>query len=233
MTTMTFRRSEDRGGADHGWLNTRHTFSFADYRDPDHMGFRSLRVMNEDRVSPGRGFGKHPHQNMEILSYVLSGTLRHEDSMGHRGDIVAGDFQLMSAGRGVVHSESNPSRIDPVHFYQIWLYPDVQDAPPTYQQKRFDDVTDRWQPVASPDGHDGSMRLRQNATVSVGRFSRGTSASLDVPRGRSAWLQLIRGEATVDASPMRSGDGVAITEIDRPVTLGMLTDTEWLAFDMV
>src|SRR6266550_4570151 len=164
---FSIRKSSDRGHFDHGWLNTYHTFSFADYYDPAHMGFRSLRVINEDRVAPGAGFGMHGHRDMEIVTCVLSGALEHKDSLGHGEVLRPGEFQHMSAGRGIRHSEFNPSATEPVHLYQIWLLPRESGLEPSYAQKAFDPAhrTGRWQLVASPNGADGSLKIQQDARI--------------------------------------------------------------------
>jgi redox-sensitive bicupin YhaK (pirin superfamily) len=210
---LTIRRAEDRGHADHGWLDSHHTFSFADYYDPKHMGFRALRVINDDRVAGGRGFGAHPHRDMEILSYVLSGALAHEDSTGNGGVIRPGDVQRMTAGRGVVHSEMNPER-EPVHFLQIWIQPTARGIEPGYEQKTFstDDKRGRLRVVASPDGRDGSVTIHADATVHAGLFGSGEDAELALATGRHAWVHVARGSVRINGELVTDGDGVALTD---------------------
>jgi quercetin 2,3-dioxygenase len=209
---ITIRRAEDRGHAHHGWLDSRHTFSFADYHDEEHMGFRALRVINEDRVAPGQGFGTHGHRDMEIISYVLEGALGHKDSMGTGSSIRPGEVQRMSAGTGVLHSEMNASRDEPVHFLQIWILPDRGGHAPSYEQKAFPEADRRGKLrlVASPDGLDGSLRIHQDARLYVGLLGPGERASHPLAPGRAAWVQVARGEATVNGQALRAGDGAAI-----------------------
>jgi hypothetical protein len=209
---ITIRRAEDRGHADHGWLDSRHTFSFADYHDEEHMGFRALRVINEDRVAPGQGFGTHGHRDMEIISYVLEGALGHKDSMGTGSSIRPGEVQRMSAGTGVLHSEMNASRDEPVHFLQIWILPDRGGHAPSYEQKAFPEADRRGKLrlVASPDGLDGSLRIHQDARLYLGLLGPGERASHPLAPGRAAWVQVARGEATVNGQALRAGDGAAI-----------------------
>jgi quercetin 2,3-dioxygenase len=211
---ITVRRSEDRGRFDHGWLDTRHTFSFGDYHDDRFMGFSDLRVVNEDRVRPGQGFGTHGHRDMEILSYVLSGELAHRDSMGNGSTIRPGEVQRMSAGTGVTHSETNPSRTDPVHFLQIWILPRERGLAPGYEQRAFPeaDRRGRLRVLASPDGRDGSVTVHQDATVVGTLLARGETVRHVIPPGRVAWVQLARGEATVNGQALRAGDGLAAVE---------------------
>ena len=211
---LKIRSASDRGHFDHGWLNTYHTFSFADYRDPNHMGFRSLRVINEDRVQPGMGFGTHSHHDMEIISYVLAGALEHKDSMGNGEVLRPGEFQRMSAGSGITHSEFNPSDTEPAHFYQIWLFPDQKGLEPSYEQKRFDDggMTNQLRLVASPNGEDGSLRIHQDARIFLAKLDSGQQLSRELQHDRHAWLQILRGAVTVDGHNLNAGDGVAISE---------------------
>jgi len=204
------RRADERGHAEHGWLDSRHTFSFADYYDPAHMGFRALRVINQDRVRAGQGFGTHPHRDMEIFSYVLEGSLQHKDSMGNGGTLKPGEIQLMSAGTGVTHSEFNPSRNDGLHFLQIWIMPDERGLQPSYTewkptpaQAQQNDVV-----VISPDGRDGSARIHQDAIVRRLRLPAGASTPHTVTAGRGVWLQLISGELQVGEHRLRPGDGL-------------------------
>jgi quercetin 2,3-dioxygenase len=210
---ITIRKANERGHADHGWLDSHHTFSFADYQDPKHMGFRALRVINDDRVAPGQGFGAHPHRDMEIISYVLDGALAHKDSTGTDGVIRPGDVQRMSAGTGVVHSEFNASRTEPVHFLQIWLIPGQRGIAPGYEQKTFPaaDKQGRLRLVASPDGRDGSLVIHTDAQVHAGVLDKGESASMPIAAGRSVWIHVARGAVRVNDRDLTEGDGVALT----------------------
>jgi redox-sensitive bicupin YhaK (pirin superfamily) len=207
------RRSEDRGLADHGWLKSRHSFSFADYYDPAHMGFGVLRVINEDRVQPAKGFGTHAHRDMEILSYVLKGQLGHRDSMGNGSVIVPGDVQRMSAGSGVTHSEMNPSATEAVHFLQIWIMPSVRGIAPGYEQKHFDAAEKRGKLklVASSDGADGSVLIHQDAKMYAGLFDGAERATFKPDPARSLYLHLAQGSLKVDDTPINAGDAVSIS----------------------
>jgi redox-sensitive bicupin YhaK (pirin superfamily) len=207
------RLANDRGHADHGWLDSRHTFSFADYHDPAQMGFRALRVINEDRVAPGKGFGTHGHRDMEILSYVLEGELAHKDSMGTGSVIRPGDVQRMSAGTGVLHSEFNASAESIVHFLQIWIVPDRPGIAPGYEQKHFTaaDKQGRWRLIASPDGRDGSVTIHADARVYAGRFGHGQAARLPLDDGRHAWVHVARGRARVAGQDLADGDAVGLS----------------------
>jgi redox-sensitive bicupin YhaK (pirin superfamily) len=211
---ITVRRAEDRGHFDHGWLDTRHTFSFADYRDDRFMGFSDLRVINEDRVRPGMGFGTHGHRDMEILSYVLEGELAHRDSMGNGSTIRPGEVQRMSAGTGVTHSERNPSGEAPVHFLQIWILPEEQGIRPGYEQRAFPEAErrGRLRVLASRDGRDGSITIHQDAAMLGTLLARGERVRHVIPEGRVAWVQVARGEATVNGQPLRAGDGLAAVD---------------------
>jgi len=230
---ITIRKSDDRGRADHGWLDSRHTFSFADYHDPDQMGFRTLRVINEDRVEPGQGFGTHPHRDMEILSYVLEGALEHKDSMGTSSTIRPGEVQRMSAGTGVLHSEYNPSRKEPVHFLQIWIFPEKKSLKPGYEQKAFPDAErkNRLRLVASRDGRDGSLTIHQDAELYTTLLSRGESVSHPLKAGRHAWVQVARGAATLNGKPLATGDGAAVSG-EKSLELKATADAEVLMFDL-
>ena len=210
---ITPRRSEERGHIDHGWLDTRHTFSFAGYHDPAHMGFRSLRVVNEDRVLPGQGFGEHGHRDMEILSYVLSGVLSHRDSTGSAGELRPGEVQRMSAGTGIRHSEFNGSDAEPVHFLQIWILPDREGHRPSYEQRDFpaEDRRGRLRLVASPDGADGSTTLHADARVFAGLLAGGQTAELSLLPGRHGWVQVVRGEVELNGVRLAAGDGAAVS----------------------
>jgi len=208
---ITLRKAADRGHADHGWLNTYHSFSFADYHDARHMGFRALRVLNEDRVKPGMGFGTHGHRDMEIVSYVLEGALAHKDSLGTGSTIVPGDVQYMSAGTGVRHSEFNASETNLLHFVQIWILPDRTGHAPRYDQKRFErhDKLGRLRLVASPDGAEGSIAIRQDARIHASVLDEEMTASLAVGKGRHLWVQALRGAVDVNGHTLSAGDGLA------------------------
>jgi redox-sensitive bicupin YhaK (pirin superfamily) len=231
---LRIRRSDERGHFDHGWLDTRHTFSFGDYHDRRFMGFRDLRVINEDRVRPGEGFGTHGHRDMEILSYVLDGGLAHKDSMGNGSVIRAGDLQYMSAGTGVRHSEFNASPTDPVHFMQIWILPSEENQPPRYDQKTFgsESLQDRLKLVASPSGADGSIAIRQDVNVYASRLDAGRSAELTLPADRHLWVQVLRGGVDVNGQALAQGDGLAASgETDFRFTAGD-SPAELLVFDL-
>jgi len=235
---LSVRRSDDRGKAEHGWLSSRHTFSFADYYDPRHMGFRALRVINEDRVAPGGGFPTHGHRDMEIVTYVLEGALEHEDSTGTRSVIHPGDVQRMSAGSGVRHSEYNHSRTEPVHFLQIWLLPDARSIPPSYEQKRFgdDETSNRLRLVASPDGAEGSVTIHQDVRLYAARLETHHALTYELDPARYAWLQIARGTARVTAGEQsfdaKAGDGFAALS-GGPLELAGADETaEILLFDL-
>ena len=230
---IALRRAEDRGHFDHGWLDTYHTFSFADYYDPAHMGFRGLRVFNEDRVKPGQGFGTHPHRDMEIISYVLEGGLQHRDSMGTGSIIRPGEVQRMSAGTGVTHSEFNASRDELVHFLQIWLLPAERGIAPGYEQKAIDREKQqgRLLLVASPDGRDGSVTMHTDARLWAGLFDKGASGELALPQGRHAWVHVARGKARINGHELRAGDGAAMSDVPTVRVEGLET-SEVLAFDL-
>jgi redox-sensitive bicupin YhaK (pirin superfamily) len=227
------RPSEERGLADHGWLKSRHTFSFADYYDPAHMGFRGLRVINEDRVQPGQGFGTHPHRDMEIISYVLDGELGHKDSMGTGSVIRPGDVQRMSAGTGVLHSEMNPSPTNPVHFFQIWLLPARRGIPPGYEQKRFEAAEKRGRLalVAARDGRDGAITLHADADLYAGLFAAGQGTRLELAPDRHAWVQVASGAITVNGEHLSPGDGAAVSG-EAALDLRASSDAEVLVFDL-
>ncbi|WP_106092033.1 pirin family protein, partial [Enhygromyxa salina] len=211
MNTLNIRRANDRGHANHGWLDSHHTFSFADYHDPEHMGFRALRVINEDRVAPGRGFGTHPHQDMEIISYVLGGGLEHRDSMGTGSVIRPGDVQRMSAGTGVRHSEFNNSPTDPVHFMQIWILPDRRGIEPSYEQRSFSDEARRNQLrlVVDPEGREGALKIHADARVYAGLIDAGVGVEFVVADDRHVWIQVARGRVEVGGQVLEAGDGAA------------------------
>jgi quercetin 2,3-dioxygenase len=230
---IQLRPSEERGLGEHGWLHSRHTFSFADYFDPRHMGFRTLRVINEDRVEPRQGFGTHSHRDMEIISYVLEGALAHKDSMGTSSTIRPGDVQRMSAGTGVTHSEFNASEREPVHFLQIWIVPAQRGLAPGYEQKRFADEEKRarLRLVASPDGAEGSVRIHQDARLYATLLGPGEEVRHALAEARHAWVQVTRGEVQLNGQPMRAGDGAAVTG-EREVALRGVQPAEVLLFDL-
>ncbi|MGO9039856.1 MAG: pirin family protein [Steroidobacteraceae bacterium] len=209
------RKSVDRGYADHGWLQSRHSFSFADYFDPAHVNFGALRVINEDRVAPGKGFGTHSHRDMEIVSYVLAGRLAHRDSMGNGSVIVPGDVQRMSAGTGVQHSELNPSDREPVHFLQVWIQPRVLGIAPSYEQKHFsaDEKRGRLRLVASPDGADGSVMLHQDARLYAGLFDAGERTACRLDRRRLSYVHAARGTISVNGTVLDAGDALRISDV--------------------
>lgn len=226
------RNAEERGHANHGWLDTHHTFSFADYYDPDHMGFRTLRVINEDTVAPHQGFGMHPHRDMEIITYVLGGKVEHRDSMGTKAVIQPGEVQRMSAGTGVVHSEMN-NFSESLHMLQIWVLPSQKGLQPGYEQKAFDakERQGRFRVVASPDGRDGSLTVHQDLVLHGTLLGAGESARYTLAPGRHAWLQVARGSGTLNGVKLKAGDGVAVSEEDTLV-LTAETPVEALLFDM-
>jgi redox-sensitive bicupin YhaK (pirin superfamily) len=230
---LTIRKANDRGHAEHGWLDSHHTFSFADYYDPKHMGFRALRVINDDRVEGGQGFGSHPHRDMEIISYVLEGALAHKDSMGTGAVIRPGDVQRMSAGTGVIHSEFNASKDDEVHFLQIWLIPSRPGIEPGYEQKTFTDADKRGtlRLVASPTGDNGSITIHTDARVYAGVFGAGERAQLELAPGRGAWVHVARGNVRVNDQLVSEGDGVAI-ERESTLRVEGVDGGEVLVFDL-
>jgi redox-sensitive bicupin YhaK (pirin superfamily) len=227
------RPAEERGRADFGWLDSRHSFSFGEYYDPQHMGFRALRVINEDRVKPGYGFGTHPHRDMEIISYVLDGALAHRDSMGTGSVITPGDVQRMSAGTGVLHSEMNPSQSDGVHFLQIWLLPEQRGIEPSYEQKRFDtaEKQGRLRLVAARDARDGAIRIHQDVDLYAGVFTAGEGTRVPLRPGRHAWVQVARGGLTLNGQTLTQGDGAAVSE-EQALDLAFTEDSEILVFDL-
>ncbi len=227
------RRAEARGHLNHGWLDAHHTFSFGSYYDPAHMGFHTLRVMNEDRVAPGRGFGTHPHNDMEIVTYVLSGALEHRDSMGNGEVLRPGEFQRMTAGTGITHSEFNPSKDEPTHLYQIWLLPDRKGHTPSYEQKAFppETMTNEFRLVASPDAADGSLAIHQNARILLARVEPGRTVNYEFAPGRSGWLQVLRGSVTLNGESMATSDGAAIEDEERLV-IQATDDAEVMLFDL-
>jgi len=228
---MQIRKAGDRGGANHGWLNTKHTFSFADYYDPQHMGYRSLRVINEDKVAADRGFGKHPHADMEILTYVLEGELGHQDSMGNGSVIRPGDVQRMTAGTGVTHSEMNPNKKDAVHFYQIWILPKQKGLPPSYEQKAFPDRAGKLCLVASQDGRDGSVTVHQDMTLEAAVLKTGDKVEHALAANRHAWVQVAKGSITIDGTTLTAGDGAAVKG-EGTLAISAQSDAEVLVFDL-
>jgi redox-sensitive bicupin YhaK (pirin superfamily) len=227
------RRSHERGLADHGWLKSYHTFSFADYQDPDHVQFGPLRVINEDRVQAGAGFGTHAHRNMEIISYVLAGALAHKDSLGNGSTIHPGDVQLMSAGTGVRHSEFNPSATDGVHFLQIWILPEVEEIAPDYQEKRFPATEKRGKLrlIASPDRAQGSLLIHQDARVYAGLFDANESATLDLEPGRLAYVHVARGALHANDVTLEAGDALKVSD-ETSLELSRGREAEVLVFDL-
>jgi len=229
---ITIRKSNERGHADHGWLNSYHTFSFAGYFDRSYMGFRSLRVINEDRVSPGAGFGSHGHDNMEIISYVLSGALAHKDSMGHEETLRAGELQRITAGTGIVHSEYNGSDSEPVHFLQIWIRPAQSGLKPGYEQVKVneEDKLGKLVLVAAPEG--GAMKIHQDARVLIGQVEAGRELGYHLEPKRGAWVHVIRGEASVNGKKLTTGDAAAVTDEDKIAIHGEAANSEVLLFDL-
>jgi quercetin 2,3-dioxygenase len=227
------RRAGERGHFDHGWLDTYHTFSFGRYYDPRQMGFRALRVINEDRVRPGRGFGTHPHEDMEIVTLVLSGALAHRDSLGTGSTIRPGELQRMTAGTGITHSEFNPSETDPVHLYQIWLMPEREGLEPSYEQKAFaeEQRRGRLRLVASRDGRDGSLTIHQDADLCLATVEAGEQVAHELAPGRHAWLQVLRGTVALNGNPLEAGDGAAVSDVTA-LTIRAEHASEILLFDL-
>ncbi len=230
---LLIRPARARGHADHGWLDSRHTFSFADYYDPQHMGFGPLRVINEDFVQPGRGFAEHGHRNMEIVSYVLEGALKHKDSLGETSIIRPGDVQRMSAGTGIRHSEYNASETEPVRFLQIWIIPDRSAMTPSYEQKTFPQAERHGQLrlIGSRDAREGSVRIQQDVDLFATVLSNGERLSHTIRSGRGVWIQVARGEMTVNGQSLQSGDGMAILSVEQ-IELESPNTAEALVFDM-
>ncbi|MBZ5701974.1 MAG: pirin family protein [Acidobacteriia bacterium] len=230
---MQLRRSQERGHFDHGWLDTYHTFSFADYHDPRHVHFRTLRVINEDRVAPGGGFPTHPHRDMEIVTYVLEGALQHRDSMGNGSVIRPGDVQRMSAGTGVTHSEFNASESEPVHLLQIWMFPKRKGIAPSYEQKSFGEAEKRGKLrlIASPDGREGSVTIHQDDELYIALLGAGETVRHELQPERHAWVHVARGRAQVNGTELAAGDGAAISA-EKAVELSGVQDAEVLLFDL-
>lgn len=230
---IAVRRSAERGHANHGWLDSYHTFSFANYYDPAHMGFRSLRVINQDRVEGGKGFGTHSHRDMEIVSYVLEGELEHKDSMGNGSTMRPGDVQRMTAGTGVSHSEYNHSSTDPVRFLQIWLLPDRQGLKPGYEQIHFSNADKRNQlrAIAAREGRDGSVTVHQDVTLYASVLDAGKQVEHALAGDRHAWVQVIRGQLDLNGITLEAGDGAAISE-DKQLAFSAIDEAEFLLFDL-
>ena len=230
---LTVRKAEERGHANHGWLNSYHTFSFADYYDPREMGYGPLRVINDDTVQAGQGFGTHGHRDMEIITYVLEGALEHKDSMGNGSIIRPGDVQRMSAGTGVQHSEFNPSREEPVHFMQIWIEPNVKGVPPSYEEKRFGPAEKKGQLrlIAAPDGREGSVTIHQDAYVYASMLDGRDAATHQLAPGRRAYVHVARGRISVNGRALNAGDGLKIAD-EREVGLTGGDSAEVLLFDL-
>ena len=230
---MTIRKSIDRGHANHGWLDARHTFSFANYHDPAHMGFRALRVMNEDRINAGAGFPTHPHADMEIITYVLDGALAHKDSTGGGGVIGSGEVQYMAAGTGVRHSEFNASDTEPVHLYQIWLLPDARGHTPRYEQQDFTAARrGKLALIASPDGRDGSIRINQDTALFAALLDEGETVEHTLSPGRYGWLQVARGGVELDGTILQAGDGARFENESAIAIKALAPDTDILLFDL-
>ncbi len=230
---MTIRHRDERGIAKMGWLNSAHTFSFGHYHDPEHMGFRALRVINEDRVIPGAGFPTHGHRDMEIISYVLEGALEHKDSTGTAAVIKPGEVQRMSAGTGVRHSEYNASKTDAVHFLQIWIIPEKEGLPAGYEQRAFPEAEKRGKLrlVASRDGRDGSVTVHQDVDLYASLLSEGDKVGFELKPGRNAWIQVARGQVKVNGALLKEGDGASLTQ-ESKIALEGETDSEVLLFDL-
>lgn len=232
--SVTVRKAADRGGGRHGWLETHHTFSFADYFDPAHMGFRSLRVINEDFIAAGAGFPTHPHKDMEIITYVLEGAVAHKDSMGNGSVIRPGEVQRMSAGTGVTHSEFNDSKTEPLHLYQIWILPGRKGLAPGYEQKSFsrEEKLGKLRLVASPDGREGSVTIHQDAALYAGLLEPGQKATLPFKPGRHAWVQVARGAVSLGDTLLQKSDGAAVSD-EKEVILIATESAEVLVFDLL
>jgi redox-sensitive bicupin YhaK (pirin superfamily) len=227
------RKAEERGNFDYGWLNTYHTFSFAAYYDAEHVKFRDLRVINEDRVQPGEGFGTHPHNDMEIISYVVEGALGHRDSMGHSQSIEPGDVQVMTAGSGITHSEYNHSDSQVTHFLQVWIIPRNKELEPRYDQRHFspDDKRDLLRLIVSQDGRDGSLQINQDVSLYASVLTAGHELDYSLEAGRHAWLQVIKGSVTINSAKLKAGDGAAVSD-EAQLTISAGEESEILLFDL-
>ncbi|HYE60885.1 MAG TPA: pirin family protein [Phycisphaerales bacterium] len=230
---ISVRKSSDRGHFNHGWLDTYHTFSFGHYYDPNHMSFRSLRVINEDVVAPGMGFPQHPHDNMEIITYILSGALAHKDTTGGASTIKPGDVQHMTAGSGIEHSEYNPSKTEPVHLLQIWLKPEARNLEPRYDEAHFTEASrrDQLRLVAAREPKDGAIKIHQDVNLYASLLGGGKQVTHSLSPGRHAWLQIARGQVTVNGQTLSAGDGAAVSEEPR-LTIQADRDAEFLLFDL-
>jgi redox-sensitive bicupin YhaK (pirin superfamily) len=230
---ITIRKAEERGHFDFGWLNTYHSFSFGEYYDPKHTQFRTLRVINEDFVQPGRGFPRHGHRDMEIVTYILAGALEHRDSMGTGSIIRRGDAQRMSAGTGVTHSEANPSPTEPVHLLQIWILPDQQGSQPEYEEKKFsdDEKRNKLRLIVSPEGNDGSVKIHQDAKIYASLLDEGRTVDHALENGRSAWIQVAAGSVTLNDIDLKQGDGAAVSQ-ESTIRLMAREPAEILLFDL-
>jgi redox-sensitive bicupin YhaK (pirin superfamily) len=231
---ITIRPSQERGKVNFGWLDSKHTFSFGTYYDPNYMGFRNLRVINEDQVKPGKGFGTHSHRDMEIISYVLKGNLEHKDSIGNGSVISPGDVQRMSAGTGIAHSEFNASSTEPVHFLQIWITPEKLGIEPSYEQKHFSlsEKQGKLKLVASPDGRDNSIKIHQDASLYVAVLNQGDRVNHHIDYNRSVWIQVARGLVEINGQILQAGDGAAVTQEEDIALWATADDTEILLFDL-
>jgi len=230
---LTLRKSSERGHMKFGWLDTFHTFSFGDYQDPKHMGFRSLRVINDDRVAPAMGFDTHPHKDMEIITYVLEGALAHRDSLGSEGVIKPGEVQVMTAGKGIRHSEFNASKSQQVHLIQIWIRPSAPGLPPAYAQKEFprEKRLNRLQPIASPDEREGSLKINQDAVVYATVLEKGKSVELKLGAGRHVWVQVAKGDVEVNGTKLGTGDGVSASD-EQLLKIAGSAESELLVFEL-
>lgn len=224
------RQAQERGHANHGWLDSWHTFSFASYHDANFMGFSALRVINEDVIDAGQGFGTHPHKDMEILTYVLKGTVEHKDSMGNKEQIPAGEFQIMSAGTGVRHSEYNASQTEPLHLYQIWIIPETNGITPRYEQRRFDAKTGR-QLVLSPDAREGSLKVYQDMELSRWPLEKGEQAAYSIVPGRRVWIQVVKGDVVVNGTQAKTSDAIAVWD-EQVIAIEANEESEILLFDL-
>ena len=231
---LAIRKAEDRGVSNFNWLDSQHTFSFGGYMDPGNMGFSDLRVINEDRVVPGAGFGTHGHRDMEIISYVIEGELGHRDSMGNGSVIRPGDVQRMSAGTGILHSEMNASADNPLLFLQIWIIPETKGIEPGYEQKYFapDTRQDQWRLVGSRDGAEGSVTIHQDVSLYAATLAQGKRLTYDLAANRKAWLQIVKGSLQLDGQTLNAGDGIAFADLDSLTVIGSENNTEILLFDL-